>query len=75
MVVLLLKRELSSLLWCILVCNLVVLLVVMEWTDAITGDRVGLFLIFLQGEKFGEPFSRLETDVFYIICLHLHPFK
>ena len=52
MVVLLFKRELNSLPWCLLVCNLVVLLAVMEWTAANTGDRVGLFLVFLLGEKF-----------------------
>ncbi len=37
-------RELNSLPYCLLVCNWVVLLVVMEWTAAITGDRVWLFL-------------------------------
>jgi hypothetical protein len=45
-VVLLLKRGLNSLPWCLLVCNFVVLLVVLEWTAAITGDRFGLFLEF-----------------------------
>ncbi len=51
MVVLLLKRELNSLLLCLLVCNLevycvLVLLVVMEWTATITGDHMVLFLDF-----------------------------
>jgi hypothetical protein len=33
------QRELNSLPECLLVCNLVVI----EWTAAITGDRMGLF--------------------------------
>jgi hypothetical protein len=63
-VVLLLKRQLNSLPWCLLVCNLVVycvvaLLVVMEWTAAITSDREGLFKGFFSEEKnLGQLFSR-----------------
>jgi hypothetical protein len=41
----------------------VVLLVGMEWTAAVSGERVGLFLDFLKGEKLGQLFSRMETDV------------
>ncbi len=62
MVVLLLKRELNSLLQFLLVFNLVVycmVVLVMEWTAAaITGDSMGLFL-----EKLRQPFSRAEMDV------------
>jgi hypothetical protein len=64
MVVLLLKRELNSLLQCLLVFNLVVycmVVLVMEWTAAITGDSMGLFL-----EKLRQPFSRAEMDVLLI---------
>ncbi len=55
-VVLLLKRELNSLPLCLLVRNLVVycvvvLLVVMEWMAAITGDCVGQFLDFSPRRK------------------------
>ncbi len=48
------KRGLDSLPYCLLVCSLVVLLVVLEWTATIAGDHVGLFLsfFFLWGEKF-----------------------
>jgi hypothetical protein len=47
MVVLLLKKELKSLLVCNLVVYcMVVLLVVMKWSAAITGDCMGLFLDF-----------------------------
>jgi len=35
------------------VWSLVVLLVVMEWTGAITGDCMVFFCIFLLGEKYG----------------------
>ncbi len=38
---------------------MVVILVVMEWTAAITGDCMGLFLDFSPG----QPFSRVEMDV------------
>jgi hypothetical protein len=41
-------RELNSLPECLLVCNLVV----MEWTAAITGDRMGLFRDFYLKRKF-----------------------
>jgi hypothetical protein len=44
------QRELSSLLECLLVCNLVV----MEWTAAITGDCVGLFWDFSPRRKILE---------------------
>jgi hypothetical protein len=61
-VVLLLKNELNSLPWCLLVCNLVVLLVVMGWTAAITGDSVGLFLDFSPGRKiWGNRFPGWKT--------------
>ncbi len=43
---------------------MVVLLVVMEWTAAITGDPAGLFLDFFSKEKkLGQPFSKVEMDV------------
>jgi hypothetical protein len=45
---------------------MVVLLVAMEWTAAITGDRMGLFLDFtLRRKNLGQPFSRAETDLRY----------
>jgi hypothetical protein len=57
MAVLLSKRELNSLPWCLLVCNLVVLLVAIEWTATITGDCVGFFLDFSPRRKmFGNHF-------------------
>jgi hypothetical protein len=44
----------------------VVLLVAMEWTAAITGDRMGLFLGFsLRRKNLGQPFSKAETDLPY----------
>ncbi len=53
-------RELNSLPYCLLVCNWVVLLVVMEC------GRLPLLVTvwgYFWGEKFGEPFSRAETDL------------
>jgi hypothetical protein len=48
------QRELKSMPECLLVCNLVV----MEWTAAITGERVGLYQDFFAEKKnFGELFS------------------
>jgi hypothetical protein len=44
------KRELNSLLECLLVCNLVA----MEWTAAITGDCMGLFQDFSLRRKILE---------------------
>jgi hypothetical protein len=42
----------------------VVLLVVMKWPGAITGDPTGLFLDFFSKEKnLGQPFSKVEMDV------------
>jgi hypothetical protein len=66
-VVLLLKRQLNSMPWCLLVCNLVVycvvvLFVVMERTVAITGDPVGLFQDFsLRRKIWGNYFPKVNV--------------
>jgi hypothetical protein len=74
-VVLLLKGELSSLSLCLLVCNLVVycvvvLLVVMEWTAAITGDHVELLLDILPKRKILD-FPWRKQMLIKIRCLQL----
>jgi hypothetical protein len=72
-VVLLFKRELSSLQLCLLVCNLAVycvvaLLVVMEWTATITGDHKGLFLDSSPRRKnWGDHFPR-QKRIFLNNC-------
>jgi hypothetical protein len=49
---------------------MVVLLVVMEWTAAITGDRVGLYLEFFSKEKTcGRPFSMRRKQKLNVLVL------
>ncbi len=69
LVVLLLKRELSSLSLCLLDCNLVVLLVVMEWTGTITGDCMVFSVFFSSKKNLGRPFTRAGILPQFIVLL------
>ncbi len=49
---------------------MVVLLVVKEWTAAIAGDCMGLFLeLFLKEKNFGRPFSKGQKQKLNVFVL------